>query len=83
MYGRRIRHRIGRLASSCLIAAGLSLVGAGAGLGAAQAQPAASALTYTLVAQWHAQLTSAPSRPAPNVSNAPVLISPASSRRGR
>ena len=33
-----------------------------------------------LVAQWQAQLTSAPSRPAPNVSNAPVLTSPESSR---
>ena len=33
-----------------------------------------------LVAQWQAQLTSAPLRPAPKVSNAPVLTSPASSR---
>ena len=38
-------------------------------------------LAATFVAQWHAQLTSAPSRPAPKVSNAPVLISPPSSRR--
>jgi hypothetical protein len=29
------------------------------------------------VAQWHAQLTSAPPRPAPNVSKAPVLTCPA------
>jgi hypothetical protein len=57
MHGGRIRHRIwrlGRLASSCLIAAGLSLVGVGVGVGvgagvsvaaaqAALAQPAASA----------------------------------------
>jgi hypothetical protein len=57
MHGGRIRHRIwrlGRLASSCLIAAGLSLVGAGVGVGvgagvsvaaaqAALAAPAASA----------------------------------------
>jgi hypothetical protein len=36
MHGGRIRHRIwrlGRLASSCLIAAGLSLVGVGVGVG--------------------------------------------------
>ena len=38
-------------------------------------------LAAALVAQWHAQLTSAPSRPAPKVSNAPVLISPLPSRR--
>src|SRR5215469_4933045 len=38
-------------------------------------------LAATLVAQWHAQLTFAPLRPASNVSNAPVLIWPASSLR--
>jgi hypothetical protein len=38
-------------------------------------------LAAALVAQWHAQLTSAPSRPASKVSKAPVLISPLSSRR--
>ena len=47
MQGGRIRHRmwrLGRLASSCLIAAGLSLAGVAAGSGqAANAQPAASA----------------------------------------
>lgn len=47
MHSGRIGHRIwrlGRLASSCLIAAGLSLAGAAVGSGqAANAQPAASA----------------------------------------
>jgi Phosphoesterase family len=52
MHGRRIRHRtgrLGRLASSCLIAAGLTLVGVGAGQ-SAQAQPAkAPSLSHVFV----------------------------------
>ena len=52
MHSRRIRHRtgwLGRLASSCLIAAGLTLVGVGAAQ-SAQAQPAkAPSLSHVFV----------------------------------